>query len=63
LEIEIKDELNDMSHDEFDVDEGVNFKVEKKDQDHTQQEDHHSPLQEDQDPTQQEDHHSPLQDV
>jgi hypothetical protein len=30
LEIEIKDELNDMSHDEFDVDEGVNFKVEKK---------------------------------
>jgi hypothetical protein len=43
LEIETKDELDDMSHDEFDVDEGANFKVEEKNQDHTQQEDHHSP--------------------
>jgi hypothetical protein len=50
-------------HGEFDVDEGANFKVEEKDQDHTQQEDHHSPLQDDQGPTQQENHHSPPQDV
>jgi hypothetical protein len=39
-----------MSHCEFDVDECVNFKVKEKDQDNTQQEDHHSPLQDDQDP-------------
>jgi hypothetical protein len=62
LEIETKDDIDDMSHDEFDVDEGANFKVEEKDQDHTQQEDHHSPLQDDQDPIQQKDHHSPPQD-
>jgi hypothetical protein len=48
LEIEIKNELDDMSHDEFDVDEDENFKVEEKYQDHTQQEYHHSPLQDDQ---------------
>jgi cell envelope opacity-associated protein A len=48
LEIKTKDELDDMSHDEFDVDEGANFKVEEKDQDHTQQENHYSPLQDDQ---------------
>jgi hypothetical protein len=31
LEIKINDELDDMSHGEFDVDEGANFKVEEKD--------------------------------
>jgi hypothetical protein len=36
LEIETKDELDDMSHGEFDIDEGTNFKVEEKDQNHTQ---------------------------
>jgi hypothetical protein len=63
LEIETKDELDDMSHGEFDVDEGANLKVEEKDQDHTQQEDHHSPPQDDQDLPQHENQDNPHHNV
>jgi hypothetical protein len=54
LEIDSNEELDGMTHDKFDIDEDANedFKVEEEDQDHTQQEDYHSPLQDNQDPTQ-----------
>jgi hypothetical protein len=65
LEIDTNDELEGVSHDEFDVDECANFeveikankdlKVDEEDQDHTQQEYHYFPPQNDQDLTPQED--------